>query len=176
LAKEGRRCWTLEYAPQDGVGFHVDILPAVNESSGLIDEIVTLGVNYNLAEKSIAITDKNKERDTYNWSLSAQLSDIDIQNLIGDDTIIWELTLNTPHNDFLKSKQQLHDLRKAFRELLSRVVSAHGNEIKLHVFPACPNSAAIEFGRVWMPKADPTLIVYDRNTPNRTFTETLIIS
>ena len=28
LGPEGRRCWTLKYAEQDGIGFHIDTLPA----------------------------------------------------------------------------------------------------------------------------------------------------
>jgi hypothetical protein len=29
LKDEGRRCWTLQYAEEDGVGFHLDILPSI---------------------------------------------------------------------------------------------------------------------------------------------------
>lgn len=29
LDKEGKRCWTIEYAEEDGIGFHVDVLPAI---------------------------------------------------------------------------------------------------------------------------------------------------
>lgn len=55
LEAEGRRCWTLEYAEQDGVGFHLDILPAVPDPHGLLDT-------------SIAIT--NKRGSAYSWSAS----------------------------------------------------------------------------------------------------------
>jgi hypothetical protein len=55
LDDEGKRCWTLEYAEQDGVGFHLDVLPAVPDPRGLIDT-------------SIAIT--NKKGSTYIWSAS----------------------------------------------------------------------------------------------------------
>ena len=50
LDPEGRRCWTLEYAEQDGVGFHLDVLPAVPDGRGL------------------AITNKNGS--VYSWSAS----------------------------------------------------------------------------------------------------------
>lgn len=53
LAPEGKRCWTLEYAEQDGVGFHLDVLPAVPEPRGLLSS-------------AIAIT--NKKDGTYTWS------------------------------------------------------------------------------------------------------------
>lgn len=55
LDPEGRRCWTLEYAEQDGVGFHLDVLPAVPEHRGLLST-------------AIAITNKNG--DAYRWSAS----------------------------------------------------------------------------------------------------------
>ena len=54
LDKEGRRCWTLEYAEQNGVGFHLDILPCVPEQGA--------------KDGPIAITDKLE--DEYGWSAS----------------------------------------------------------------------------------------------------------
>lgn len=32
LEREGKRCWTLKYREQDGVGFHLDVLPSVPDS------------------------------------------------------------------------------------------------------------------------------------------------
>ncbi|WP_370979006.1 nucleotidyltransferase [Agaribacterium sp. ZY112] len=50
LDDEGKRCWTLLYAEQDGVGFHLDVLPAALESQNT---------------SCIAIT--NKCEDEYSW-------------------------------------------------------------------------------------------------------------
>lgn len=55
LDPEGRRCWTLEYAEQDGVGFHLDVLPAVPDGRGLLNT-------------ARAITNKNGSG--YSWSAS----------------------------------------------------------------------------------------------------------
>lgn len=33
LDKEGRRCWTLNYAEQDNIGFHLDVLPAIPDEN-----------------------------------------------------------------------------------------------------------------------------------------------
>lgn len=55
LDPEGRRCWTLEYAEQDGIGFHLDVLPAVPDAQKPLDT-------------AIAITDK--QNDAYTWSAS----------------------------------------------------------------------------------------------------------
>ena len=55
LDEEGKRCWTLEYAEQDGVGFHLDVLPCVPDT-------------LRLSDTSIAVT--NKKGDVYDWSAS----------------------------------------------------------------------------------------------------------
>ena len=55
LDDEGRRCWTLEYAEQDGVGFHLDVLPAVPDGSGL---------------QGTALSITHKEDTSYSWSAS----------------------------------------------------------------------------------------------------------
>ena len=34
LDREGKRCWTLKYAEQDGIGFHLDVLPSVPDPRG----------------------------------------------------------------------------------------------------------------------------------------------
>ena len=56
LGTEGRRCWTLEYAIQNGVGFHLDVLPAVLDRSS------------SSSDTAIAITDKTDIG--YRWSAS----------------------------------------------------------------------------------------------------------
>lgn len=55
LAPEGRRCWTIEYAEQDDIGFHIDVLPAVHDDKATSDT-------------AIAIT--NRAGSTYSWSSS----------------------------------------------------------------------------------------------------------
>ena len=55
LDNEGRRCWTLEYAEQDGVGFHLDVLPAVPDGLGL---------------QSTAVSITHKSDASYSWSAS----------------------------------------------------------------------------------------------------------
>lgn len=67
LDAEGRRCWTLKYAEDDGVGFHLDVLPCIPESDGQCLLIATAGVPYDIACQSIAITDRN-EAGHYDWS------------------------------------------------------------------------------------------------------------
>lgn len=63
LDDEGRRCWTLNYAEQDGVGFHMDILPSVKERWNV------LGENY-WYRSAIAVTNKCSDTRSYDWSPS----------------------------------------------------------------------------------------------------------
>ena len=55
LDEEGKRCWTLEYAEQDEIGFHLDVLPSVPDPRPPLDT-------------AIAIT--NKQGNVYTWSAS----------------------------------------------------------------------------------------------------------
>ncbi|WKJ91332.1 hypothetical protein QZJ86_04170 [Methylomonas montana] len=60
LDVEGRRCWTLNYAEEDGVGFHMDILPSVQESWKTFKEY------YNFSN-AIAVTNKCCHTGIYDW-------------------------------------------------------------------------------------------------------------
>ncbi|MBR4963853.1 MAG: SAVED domain-containing protein, partial [Alistipes sp.] len=54
-------------------------------------------------------------------------------------------------------------------------IKTHHGCRELHIFPAMPVSAAIEFGRVWMPKADMPLVIYDQNKERGGFYKTITI-
>lgn len=60
--KNGRRCWTIEF--DDGVNFHIDILPAVSDKSDFKLLLEKKGYESIYADDAIAITDK--EDDNYN--------------------------------------------------------------------------------------------------------------
>lgn len=65
LDDEGRRCWTLNYAEQDGIGFHMDVLPSVPEAKQIIDEI-SIAIPIEYACQAIAITNRD-ENNEYFW-------------------------------------------------------------------------------------------------------------
>lgn len=69
LDVEGRRCWTLNYAEEDGIGFHLDILPSTPEDAELISALIGAEVSSVLASLAIAITHKDKN-NSYSWSSS----------------------------------------------------------------------------------------------------------
>ena len=62
------------------------------------------------------------------------------------------------------------------RIAFDRIKAKHGQDAKLHIFPAMPVSAAIELGRVWMPKADLPMIIYDQNWKREGFFKTITIT
>jgi len=57
LDEEGKRCWTLNYAEEDNIGFHMDVLPAIAES-GLL-----------ALPHSISATNKDSNAN-YSWTTS----------------------------------------------------------------------------------------------------------
>lgn len=69
LDDEGRRCWTLLYAEKDGIGFHLDILPSVGESTDIIqDLLISHKVRPIYVDSVIAIT--HKKDNSYSWTSS----------------------------------------------------------------------------------------------------------
>jgi len=96
-------------------------------------------------------------------SLSATITDDRIHKVLGNETSIWRIVIQNPDNDFLKSKQILSAFRNKMRNTFDVIKAHHGKATPLHVFPAMPVSAAVEMGRVWMPKADLALVIYDEN-------------
>ena len=109
------------------------------------------------------------------FSLSATITYDRIRKALGDDTSIWEVTISSaPNNDFLKTETLLSGFRCAVRETLDKIKTCHGCK-ELHIFPAMPISASVELGRVWMPKVDMPMIIYDANKKKNDFYKTITI-
>jgi hypothetical protein len=108
-------------------------------------------------------------------SLSGHISNERIYQVFKEPCAIWEITVNEPGNDFLRSKELLGRFRKICREIYDQIKLRHGQQSILHVFPAMPVSAAVEFGRTWMPKADQALLIYDQNKVDNSFVPTIKI-
>ena len=69
LQEEWDKCWTLEYADVNGIGFSVDIVPAVAEEDIVLkNNLETEGVDFKVYNSQIAITHKDGER--YTWKTS----------------------------------------------------------------------------------------------------------
>lgn len=116
-----------------------------------------------------------KEKVALIVSLSATISEDRITKVMGDDISIWTLTIGTPANDFLKSKNQLSEFRRVFRYLLDEIKFKHGQENEINIFPSAPVAVNVEMGRVWMPKADLPLKIFDQNYKKNGFQYALTI-
>ena len=108
-------------------------------------------------------------------ALSATVTDTRIQDILGSDVPIWSITANNPHNDILRHRDDLGELRALLRQTFDRIKAAHGENAEIHVFPVLPVSAAVEVGRTWMPKADLPMVVYDQNNKKGGFCPALKI-
>jgi hypothetical protein len=95
--------------------------------------------------------------------ISATVTDARLQAVLGADAAIWSLCADQPHNDILRRADDQAAFRQELRRLYDRIKARHGEGTLLHVFPALPASLAVEVGRVWMPKSDLPLRLYDNN-------------
>ena len=108
-------------------------------------------------------------------ALSATVADERIMDVLGSDSAIWAIEAEHPHNDIMKRPADLAEFRRLVRSMFNTIKAKHGEQAVINVFPAVPVSAAVEVGRVWMPKADLPLAVYDQNRTAGGFIRTLEI-
>lgn len=96
-------------------------------------------------------------------AVSADVDDDRIRAALGDAAAIWSITATGAHNDILRRPEDQANYRRLLRALFNRIKAVHGQSTVIHVFPALPASLAVETGRIWMPKADAPLRLYDQN-------------
>lgn len=108
-------------------------------------------------------------------SISGSISSERVQAVLGKDVPIWSVDCAPVGNDVMRHEGDLREFRRLMRSLYDRIKLHHGEDAKIHVFPAIPVSVAIELGRVRMPKADLPLVVYD-NRPETGFVPRLEIT
>jgi len=96
-------------------------------------------------------------------AVSATVTDDRIEAALGGSAAIWSLTARDPHNDILRRPEDQAEFRRLMRGLFDRIKARHGQEAEIHVFPSLPASLAVEVGRVWMPKADLPLQVWNQH-------------
>lgn len=122
------------------------------------------------------IEPENKHKTVaLNVSLSATITNERITQVLGDDCDIYIITIGTPFNDYLQSKKHLEDFSVSIRQLFNQIKAKYNSKTPIHIFPAMPIATAIELGRVWMPKADMPLYLYDENTANSGFVKVMEI-
>ena len=108
-------------------------------------------------------------------AVSATVTDDRIERVLGPEVALWSLTIAAPGNDVVRRPEDLSAFRTVLRKLYDDVKARHGTDTVLNVFPVLPASLAVEVGRVWMPKADLAMLVFDQNR-DRGFIPTLTIA
>lgn len=95
-------------------------------------------------------------------SLSGEIAPTRVRAVLGDAASIWTLTVPTPNNDVVRCRAHLSEFRTIARHVFNAIKATHGARQPLQVFPAMPVSLAVELGRVWMPKADLAMSIFDQ--------------
>ena len=95
--------------------------------------------------------------------LSATVSLDRAAAVLGPNANLWVIQAANPHNDIMRRSADLRSFRQLMRRTMDEIKASCPTAQQIHVFPAMPVSCAIELGRVWMPKADLPLLVYDEN-------------
>lgn len=94
-------------------------------------------------------------------SVSAEITDDRIRTAVDGDVSVWEIRSDRFGTSVLRNQSDLRGYRIAVGEVFDEIRQQHGSDVELSVFPAVPTTCAIEFGRVWQPKAHPAFDIYD---------------
>jgi len=164
-------------------------IPLLVKLGTLINDIYTCQINqkvrnpdtWNLNDDTTAVKytiiepEKKHKTVALNISLSATITNDRITQVLGEECDVFTITIDNPFNDYLKSKKHLEDFSIAIRQLFNQIKAKYDAQTPIHIFPAMPIAKAVELGRVWMPKADMPLYLYDQNTANGGFTKAIEI-
>ena len=102
-------------------------------------------------------------------ALSSDIAQSRIEAVLGSDLDLWTITIDSPHNDVMQSREQLGVFRQVARQALEGLNQAHLEATEIHVFPVAPVSACVELGRVVQPRACHPLLIYNQISPGAGF-------
>ena len=131
------------------------------------DDIETI---YNLVSPAYT-----KTQVALKLELSDSIADERITKVLGEDVAIYSINIVNPDNDIIKSRKQIIDFGEKMKEAFREIKKIHGQDVVLNIFPAIPISLAVQLGRVWMPKADLSMRIFDQNYLLKGFSEALLI-
>ena len=96
-------------------------------------------------------------------ALSGRVSPQSIPASIDGRYSLYEITLHghEPGVEFLRRREDLEAFRKIYRDSLAELIAKPGHFPELHLFLAAPAPIAVACGMDVMPKAHPSLAVYD---------------
>ncbi|VXC57412.1 SAVED domain-containing protein [Chryseobacterium sp. 8AT] len=130
-----------------------------------------LHTDYNLV-----LAQEIKKHVALKIELSASITDERIIKVLGEDVSIYSINIENPDNDFVKSRKQIIEFGEKMKEAFREIKKIHGQDVVLNVFPAMPISLAVQLGRVWMPKADLSMRIFDQNYVSGGFSEAFKIT
>ena len=122
------------------------------------------------------VADEVKTNVALKIELSDDIVDSRIASVLGNDTSIYSIRIDNPNNDFVKSRKQIQDFGEKMKEAFREIKRIHGQDAVLNIFPSMPISLAVQLGRVWMPKADLSMKIFDQNKELGGFVEAIDIS
>jgi len=128
----------------------------------------TAGKSFRYIVKKRCINSKNK-KIVLILSLSGKIHHNEIKDLIGKKVARYEITIERPSPNFLKTRKHLLKFKEIYRNLISEIRSKHGPKCQIHLFPAIPAPIAVLCGQELLPKSDPQLYIYDYNKEKNGF-------
>lgn len=109
------------------------------------------------------------------FSLSGKIDHSRIEAVLGVGVSIWEVTVDDPHNDFIRSEAQVSMFRETMRKLIAKIQAEHSTAVDLKLFPAMPVTCAVELGRIRMPQADLPWVIYNQSRKHQKFIQTITV-
>ena len=108
---------------------------------------------------------KNGAEPVLKLQISGYYNDERVYNALpGRKIDIWELSVKNANSDIIKTKENLYDFKQSVRKLLEEIKLHYKEGTILKIFPVMPVSACIELGRLYLPKADMPLEIYNQES------------
>lgn len=117
-----------------------------------------VGIDFRLSQGP-----RRPKRVALKLEVSSEIEDSRIKAVVGEDVSIWSIRSSDTGTSVLRNQVDLGKFRQLAGKTLDRIKGQHGPDVEVLVFPAVPNSIGVEFGRVWQPKAHPSLAIYDQS-------------
>jgi len=97
-----------------------------------------------------------------------------VKRQFGDECSYWTVTCEFPNRDLMRTREQLTEFRNMMRMVINDInTSAVGKKVK--VMPAMPQSCAIAFGHIRLPKSDLPWEIYDLPQGTDEYVKTITI-
>ena len=97
-----------------------------------------------------------------------------VKKQLGDEYSYWTVTCENPNRDMMRTREQLSVFRNMMRNVINDI-NTHSIGKTLKVMPAMPQSCAIAFGYIRLPKSDLSWELYDLPQGSDAFVKTITL-